>query len=137
MREREADLAARDLRVFAVTFEPAKTVRAYRTRESIAYPILRDPQRAAYRAFGIERRGFGSVWRPRTIWYYVKSILRGRLPSSSGADIYQLGGDVLLSPDGAVCWVYRSREPADRPSIDTILKELDDCLVDRSCRPVV
>jgi len=120
-------LAARGVRVFAVTFEPAERVREYRERELVPYPILRDPGRAGYRLFGIERRGIGSVWRPRTIWYYVKSALHGQLRGSGGADIYQLGGDVLLSASGAVCWVYRSREPADRPSVETILREVDGC----------
>ncbi len=127
MREREADLAARGVRVFAVTFEPVERVAAYRMRESVPFPILRDPRREAYRAFGIERRGIGSIWRPRTIRYYVKNALRGRFPGRSKADMYQLGGDVLLASDGVPCWVYRSREPADRPGIDTILKEIDGC----------
>jgi len=127
LREAEAELAARGVQVFAVTFEAAGRVRDYRQRETIPYPILRDPARAAYRAFGIERRGATSIWRPRTIWYYVKSALRGRFAGSVKADLYQLGGDVLLGPSGAVCWVYRSREPADRPGIETILKEIDDC----------
>ncbi|MDQ3548436.1 MAG: AhpC/TSA family protein [Chloroflexota bacterium] len=130
MREEEAELTARGVRVFAVTFESAARVRDYRQREAAPYPILRDPKRAAYRAFGIERRGAASIWRPRTIWYYVKSALRGRWAGSDGADIYQLGGDVLLGPSGAVCWVYRSREPADRAGIDTIVKEIDACRAD-------
>ncbi len=128
MREREAELAACGVRVFAVTFEPARRVREYRARESAPYPILRDPERVAYRAFGLQRREHAAcIWRPKTIWYYVKNALRGRLPHVARADYYQLGGDVLLSPSGAVCWVYRSAEPADRPSVDLILKEVHDC----------
>ena len=128
MREQEADLAAHGLRVFAVTFEPARRVREYREREPVPYPILRDPGRVAYRAFGLQRREHAaSIWRPKTTWYYLKSLLRGRLPHVARADYYQLGGDVLLSPSGAVCWVYRSEEPADRPNIDLILKEVHDC----------
>ena len=127
MREREAELTARGVRIFVVTFEPARQVRAYRSQESIAFPILRDPQREAYRAFGLDRRGPASIWRPRTIWFYGSRLLRGRLPGRSRADIYQLGGDVILTSSGAVCWVYRSTEPADRPDVDTILKELDGC----------
>ena len=128
MREREAELTDRRVRVFAVTFESAKRVREYRGRESIPYPILRDRRRAGYRSFGLERRESAvGVWRPRTLWYYVKSTIRLRFPHVARADHYQLGGDVLLSRSGAICWVYRSQEPADRPDIDAILKEIDDC----------
>lgn len=128
LREREAVLAARGVRVMAVTFESAERVREYREREPISYPILRDPERVAYRAFGLQRRErAASIWRPKTSWYYVKNMVRGRLPRVARADYYQLGGDVLLSPSGAVCWVYRSQEPADRPSVELILKEVGDC----------
>lgn len=131
MRERETELAARGLRVVAVTFESATRVREYREREPIPYPILRDPERAAYRAFGLQRRErAASIWRPRTFRYYVKNVVRGRLPHVARADYNQLGGDVLLSPSGEVGWVYRSEEPADRPSVEMILKELDDCHAD-------
>ena len=34
------------------------------------------------------------------------------------------GGDVLLDVDGAVRCVYRSSEPANRPSVDEILNQL-------------
>ncbi len=128
MREREAELEAHGARVFAVTFESASRVREYRERESTPFPILRDPRRAGYQAFGIERRDNAmSLWRPKTFWYYVKSTLRGKLPKVARVDHYQLGGDVLLSSTGEVCWVYRSEEPADRPSINKVIEELDGC----------
>lgn len=124
MRERRDELEALDTRVFAVTFESEQRVREYREREAIDVPMLRDPRREAYRAFGIERAGLPGIWAPRTIWYYVTQVLRGRFPRFARADWYQLGGDVLLDEDGRAVWIYRSREPADRPSIDTVLNEV-------------
>jgi hypothetical protein len=127
LRERRDELTRYDVRVFAVTFESRGRVDAYLARESPGFPILRDPRRAAYRAFGLGRRGTLGIWSPRTLWYYARQALRGRLPRVARADMHQLGGDVLLAPDGGVCWLYRSRQPADRPSIDDILTALDAC----------
>lgn len=99
-------------------------MREYREREGIDVSMLRDPRRDAYRAFGIQRAGLPGVWAPRTIWYYVKQVLRGRLPRFDRSDWYQLGGDVLLNEQGQAVWVYRSREPADRPSVEAVLSEV-------------
>ena len=126
MREREADLRARGVRVFGVTFESGARVAEYQQREAPPFPILRDPGRAAYRAFGISRAPAHRVWAPRTALFYARQLLRGRLPRHARSDYYQLGGDVLLTPGGEVGWVYRSREPADRPSVRAILARVDD-----------
>jgi hypothetical protein len=120
-------LDALGLRVVVVTFESAERARAFARREKIAFPIVRDPRRVAYRAFGIQRLNVAGAWKPRTIWYYMRQIVRGRLPHVARADWYQLGGDVLLARDGRVCWMRRSSEPADRPTVNTILKQARQC----------
>jgi hypothetical protein len=127
LRERRAELDAFGVQVFAVTFESTKRVRQFRERETLHVPILRDPSRAAYRAYGIERKPVQSLGSRVTGWYYLRQALRFRLPRVVPSDFFQLGGDVLISASGDICWVYASREPADRPSIDRILREARGC----------
>lgn len=101
-------------------------MREFQRKEPLPFPILRDPRRNGYRFFGIERRPIHRVYRPATIWYYIKRFFQGQMPEWVKADPYQLGGDVLLDGVGSVLWVYRSSEPADRPSVDDILMEIDE-----------
>ena len=124
MRERRAELEAFNTRLLAVTFEPEERVREYRQRENIDVPMLRDPRREAYRAFGIQRTTLPGIFAPRSIWYYITQFFRGRLPRFARADWYQLGGNVLLNEAGEAVWIYRSREPADRPSVAAVLSEI-------------
>jgi hypothetical protein len=42
-----------------------------------------------------------------------------------GADIYQSGGDFLLDRDGNVLFAYRGKDPADRPPMAVLLREID------------
>jgi hypothetical protein len=124
LREREDEFQRRGVRIFAVSFESAARTGDYQQKERLPFPLLRDPRRAAYRQFGIERRP-ASIYRPSTVWYYVRSALRGQFPGRAQADPFQLGGDVLLDCEGSTLWVYQSSQPADRPSVDAILKEID------------
>jgi phosphoribosyl-AMP cyclohydrolase len=125
LREREDEFQQRGVRIFAVSFESATRTSEYQQKQRLPFPVLRDPRRAAYLLFGIERRAVHKIYRPSTIWYYVRSALRGEFPGRTTGDMFQLGGNVLLDCDGSTLWVYRSSQPADRPSVDAILKEID------------
>lgn len=124
MRERRAELETRGVRILTVAFESSEQVRDFVARDAPGFPVLRDPERAAYRAFGFGRPGALRIWAPRTLAFYARKLLRGQLPRHFESDPFQLGGDVLLAPDGRPWWVYRSQQPADRPSVDQLLQAL-------------
>jgi len=42
-----------------------------------------------------------------------------------GADIFQSGGDFLLDCDGKVLFAHRSKDPADRPTVEALLERID------------
>ena len=42
-----------------------------------------------------------------------------------GADIFQSGGDFLFDRNGNVLYAHRSKDPADRPTITALLKQID------------
>jgi len=121
LRERQPELDALGVRVFAVTFESEARVREFQARAPLPFPVLRDPCRVAYRAFGLERRGPTTVWNIPTLWFYLRRLLRGQPPPRIRADPFQLGGDVILSADGRRGWAYASRDPVDRPSADGVV----------------
>ena len=92
------------------------------------FPVVSDPDRTAYRAFGLERTGFWSFLRPSVLWGYLRLILRGskiRKPYE-GEDVYQLGGDFLLDRAGRIVYAYRSRTATDRPAIADLLAAVPD-----------
>jgi hypothetical protein len=122
LRERAAELERLGVTIYAVTFESQARIAAFRAATPLPFPLLRDPEREVYRAFGLGRRPLTTIWGPATAWYYARNLLQGRLPArSSGSDRYQLGGDVILKADRSGGWVYRSRHPADRPAFENIL----------------
>ena len=50
-----------------------------------------------------------------------QSLEKGSSEKGSTVDINQLGGDVLLDPNGIVQLHHVGKGPADRPSVDSLL----------------
>ena len=89
-------------------------------------PFVCDPDRAAYRAFGLEETTWLSFFRLSVLWGYVKLMARGgrlRRPYE-GENVLQLGGDFVLDCDGRVVFAYRSRFATDRPTVAALLAAL-------------
>lgn len=96
----------------------------YLAKRKLPFPLLADPDRSAYAAFGLGRTSWGNILRPRIIWGYLKYIARGwrvkRIPE--GEDVLQLGGDFIVDVQRRLLWTYRSADPLDRPRVDDLLR---------------
>jgi len=130
LRQQQTDLAALDVRVLVVTFESASSARTYLGDTDLPWPLLLDDDRRLYRAYGMERGRWWQIYGPRTLWTYFRLIREGRRLETSGGDPHQLGGDVLIDPEGVVRLQYVSANPADRPSVGRLIS-----VVRRSGKP--
>ena len=98
---------------------------AYIKQTKMQWPMLLDPDMDSYKAYGMEISGWWGLINPVAIWKYVWLILKGTPPGKPGKDYRQLGGDVLIDPEGVVKLHYVSNDPHDRPSVQSILEAVD------------
>ncbi len=114
--------------VAAVTFEAMEFAKLYQEETKWPWPLLVDRNREAYEAFGMTR---GSRWRvlgPQLWLGYLKLLTkRWWAVHRPHDDIYQLGGDVIIDPEGRVAYLHLSQTPLDRPTIDELLHAVDQC----------
>ena len=87
------------------------------------FQLLLDPDRTVYRAYGLER-SFLRSWGPKTIWQYIRLLISGRKWKGVQGDSAQLGGDFIIANSGNIKLAYRSSDPTDRPTLETILSIL-------------
>lgn len=108
-----------------ITFTTSEDLDGYQRRRRLAFPILLDTDRHVYDAYGMGRGSFLDVWGWQAIRRYWQ-ILR---PSGPGTradlqatteDTRQLGGDMVIAPDGRLAWGHWSERSTDRPSVDEI-----------------
>src|SRR5688572_14817317 len=93
---------------------------------SLPLPTLCDPERAAYRYFGLDRGRWSMFLRGGVLARYLKLLFTGWRPHrpESDEDLLQLGGDFILSADKRLVYAHRSNDPADRPAVRELVQEV-------------
>jgi len=94
---------------------------AYVASASLVWPLLLDADKNLYRRYSMERGTFWQLYNPLSILKYLLLIATGTVPGKPGSDWNQMGGDVLIDPDGVIRMHFVSSNPHDRPSVKEIL----------------
>ena len=115
---------ATDTAVVVVTFTDPTALAEHASWFPEHTEVLADPDRRAYQAYGLGRGSRRRVWGWRAARRYLaigRNSGWGRLGrlrglAGSGEDTLQLGGDMVVGPDGTLWWGYWSEGPDDRPT---------------------
>jgi AhpC/TSA antioxidant enzyme len=126
VQRRLADVRAAGGELVCVSQTRPDVLAAHLRRHPRPFPVVGDPDRAVYRAFGLERGGVGMFFRPRVLAGYLWAMVRGWLPRPPvrGEDVLQLGGDFVLDRDRLLVFAHRSADPADRPAPDELVEQV-------------
>ena len=124
MRARLDELGKLAVDVVVLTFSDQRTLPAYQRRYATPLPVVTDPDRLLYSAFGFERGSVWRVWGWRAAKKYVELVRAGGKLERSTEDTLQLGGNAIIAAGGVVRWIYAGSGPDDRPEVSTILEQL-------------
>lgn len=129
MAERQTELAAAGCHVVVITFGDMSGAERWLDETKCPFPYYSEPSRSLYQLLGL-KRSIKNVWNTVTIGYYGAQMAKGiSLPkgyTNIKDDPHQMGGDFILDKHSQLKFVYRSKVPADRPSVDLILTALEN-----------
>jgi len=125
-----AEFRRRGVGVAAVGQATGEEAARYGRMVQAEYPCLGDPDRKAYRGFGLGRADWWSMLAkpfledPALAWRRIRNadLAGARLESS---DVKQLGGVAILDRRGTVRYLHRSERTEDYPPTPEVLAELD------------
>jgi hypothetical protein len=126
VRDRLSDFPARTS-VAVLTFDEPVHVAQYVKHHDLEIPVLVDPTRDTYRAYGLERGSVLRVWGWRAAKRYAEILWKQKRGSDLGAlqsDTLQLGGDFIVDASGNLAYGFWSEGPDDRPSIQELIDTL-------------
>jgi hypothetical protein len=104
--------------------EPVHQLAGLAAQERWAGPVLADPGRVAYRAFGLSRLPWYRVFTLRAAVMYLGFFLHGRRPGRPGQDVMQQGGDFIVDGEGLVRFAHAGRSTDDRPPAEDLIRRL-------------
>ena len=124
MRQKYGHIQAMGATVLAVSFEPRDRLFQLSRILQLPFPLLSDPEMDVYRAYGLKRGDLRHIFSPRTILTYVKLLAQSRMYQFRRSDLRQLGGDLVIDPEGVVRYQYLSTTPNDRPSVADLISNI-------------
>jgi len=112
--------------VLVVSFAPPDHVARYVKEFPLPFPVVSDPQLAAYKMLAMKRASFFTFLKPSVLGHYLKHMLHGWKPKMpwQGEDPFQLGGDFVLDKNGRVVFAHPCKDPSDRPSAAELVNEM-------------
>ena len=120
LRQHTSDLEALKTNVVIISFGSPYNLQLWKQETQSQFTLLLDPERDAYRAYGLERSMLRS-WGLNTFLTYSRLMLSGRKWRGIQGDSGQLGGDFIVNANGIIRLAYYSRDPSDRPSVSHLL----------------
>lgn len=94
----------------------------FRSRQGIGLRVLADEERESYRAAGAKIATMSELIGPRVAAKgLLTSLKTGRTQTRTIGHPAQLGGAMVIAPDGTVVWSHMSEDASDNAPPDEIL----------------
>jgi peroxiredoxin len=101
----------------------------FRRRQGIQLPVLADEDRASYRAAGAKVGGVLDLVGPKVVATGALTALREKtMQGRPVGNPAQLGGALVVAPDGRITWAHMSTDAGDNASPEEILAALRDAV---------
>lgn len=122
----KAEFAARDLSLAVVTQGTPEVAKAFCAERAPGVICLADPERAAYRAYGLGRASLFQSLLSARVMQSNKRLEREKgwkaeMPPA-GQDAFQMSGTFVIGADGRIRLPYYYDDIADHPPVELLLR---------------
>ena len=92
----------------------------------VPYPILLDPSKETYARWRLGRTNlFGAMLSPNLNVRYVQLLARGERFLGLAPDMFQLGGDFVVDPNGRIAFAHAMKNNGDRAQVASLIEAMD------------
>jgi hypothetical protein len=98
----------------------------FRRGQGIELTVLADEKRDSYRAVGAKMGSVGELIGPKVVARGALTTLRtGKLQSRTIGSPSQLGGAIVVAPDGTIVWSHMASDASDNAPPEEILAAVE------------
>jgi peroxiredoxin len=95
----------------------------FRRRQKLELTILADKRRQSYALAGTKVANLGELFGPKIVARsLVATAKTGKVQTMTDGHTAQLGGTLVVAPDGRVTWSHVARDASDNASPEEILE---------------
>ncbi len=87
----------------------------------LPYPVLAEPKRTAYAAYGLAVGGAKAFLNPASARTFLRSFASGAGSGRPVGDPRELGGAFVVDRRGKICLAHPARFAGDTPTVDDLL----------------
>jgi peroxiredoxin len=124
-----ADFKAIDANLVLIGQGTPRQAAGFRRRQGIQLRLLADEELVSYRAAGAKLGGMRDLFNPMVV---AKGALTGvrekTIQTRTQGDAAQLGGVLVIAPDGRITWSHMSTDAGDNASPEEILAAVNDAV---------
>ncbi len=100
----------------------ARQAAHFRKKQELTLPVLADEKRASYKAAGAKIATRSELLGPKVIAKGAATTAQtGQLQTRPIGHTAQLGGALLIRPNGEVAWSHMAQDASDNASVQEIL----------------
>jgi len=99
----------------------ADQAEAFKKKFSLSFPLICDPEKKLYQAYGLGRGSVASMASPTLLLKGLKTLSRGHTPGVPQGDVMQMPGVFLIDTSGNIRYAHYSKDPSDNPPVGTLL----------------
>ncbi len=122
MRQEYDRYTAAGLEIIAIGMGSPRRTAAFRRELRLPFPILSDPRRASYSAYGLLKMSLRREASIASAMHFARNVARHGGAHEPDQNMLQLGGIFVVDPQGIVRYAFRSARAHEYPTTEKLIR---------------
>ncbi len=110
-----------EFQVILVGMGTPENAEEFRKKYASSFPIICDPEKKLYSAFGLGRSSVTSMASPSVLVKSLRTMMEGNLPGIPREDVKQMPGVFMIDREGTIRYSYYAKDVSDNPSVEELI----------------
>ena len=122
MDQERDEIRAAGADVVSVFMYRALPTRNFCRQRGVEIDCLGDPERALYRAVGLERGGMKELYTPKVAIRAIGAARKGAIVGKPEGDTRQMPGTFVVGREGLLLYAHYNADQSDNPKMQDVLE---------------